>query len=1145
MHREFDPADQPFAPRPHLGLYLLTAVVAGLLAADLWPPFAEWLRTLGLDLPSWQSRQVYGFRFALIAAVIGGAKALYGSLERLTEGKVGADLAIAVACIAAILIGEPVVAAEVVVIALVGECLEAVTFDRTQRALRKLAELFPTRCWVLRDGQEVRAFTSELRVGDKVVVKPGGKIPVDGVVLDGRSAVDTSALTGESVPADRGPGDEVLAGSVNQLGALTVEAKKVAKQTVAGQVIEFTAAALKDKGPGERLADRMARYFLPAVLGLALLTFAFHVYLQMGPVGPDGMRLGFWAAARVAAYPTLAVLVVACPCPLILATPTAVVAALGRLAGTGVLIKGGSALERLAGVTAFAFDKTGTLTEGKLELGDVLPLGSVTADELLRTAASAEQASEHPVARLVVEEARRRNLPLDAIDAFQAHPGAGVTATAGGSAVAVGTRRFLEGLGIATPPEAALLDQLDATGQTALLVAKDGAVIGAIGARDRLRPEAAGVLADLRDLGIAPLALLTGDREPVARAVAAQLPLTEVHAELLPTQKAEWVAHFSPSPLEGEGRGGGAEAPTGPERRPPLARLTPHSNPPPQGGREQEPPPATAFVGDGVNDAPALARAAVGIAIGSGTEIAAEAGDVVMMGDPLRPLPLLVRLSRQTVRVIRQNIVWFGFGVNLAGVALAGWLWPLLAGSAGWYEQSPLVAVLFHQLGSLAVLANSMRLLAFERTADSPTARKVRDALRTADAWVGRLSADELLHEAAHRWKPIAATIAALVVVGWLLSGLVQVNADEVAVVQRFGAVRADLPPGLHVRFPWPVESVTKLRPAEVRVVEVGFRVLPEEKLKLLRQTRAEQQKLRRSGAPSDAGMTWSAAHAEGAVRLTDESLLITGDGNLVELLATVRYSVSDPRRFLFASRDADAVIRSAAESVFRELAAGQPFLDLLTANRAAFEARAEKRLTDRLAEVAPHGLGVELRGLTVHDLHPPQEVVASYHAVAEAIQRRDKAVNEAEAEATRTRRRAEEEALRTVRQAEAEAAGKVAEAAAARDAFLAWAKARSALPPDVEANLAAELESKVRAGQDRAAATKELDARRQQLLAARRLLTDLRLSLDAVVLALRGRDKVLIDADLPGKRHLLLMDPETSKLPPVALPPRPDQRGP
>src|SRR5207248_2332391 len=255
-------------------------------------------------------------------------------------------------------------------------------------------------------GQEVRTDTRDLQVGDRVVVKPGGRIPVDGVVTDGRSAVDASALTGESLPIDKGPGDEVLAGSVVQAGALTVEAGRVAKQTVAGQVIELTSAALKDKAPLERHADRLARYFLPAVLGLALLTFLGNVFYQMSATPPPGgTKLGFNAAARVAVYPTLAVLVVACPCALILATPAAVIAALGRLAGTGVLIKGGSALERLAGVTAFAFDKTGTLTEGKLELGDAVGLAGTPPDELLRAAATAEQRSEHPLARLLVRQA--------------------------------------------------------------------------------------------------------------------------------------------------------------------------------------------------------------------------------------------------------------------------------------------------------------------------------------------------------------------------------------------------------------------------------------------------------------------------------------------------------------------------------------------------------------------------------------------------------------------------------------------------------------------------------------------------------------------------------------------------------------------
>src|SRR5262249_31195986 len=277
--------------------------------------------------------------------------ALYGSLDALMEGRVGADLALALACVAAILLREYLVAAEVVVIGLVGECLEAITFARFQNALRGLVEVCPRRCWRLRDGQEARVLTSELQVGDVVVVKPGGRVPADGVVRDGRSAVDESAFTGESVPVDKAPGDEVLAGTLNQLGALTIEAQRVADQTAVGRVLELTARALKDKAAFERTADRLARYFLPVVLGLAAVTFLGALFLQR--------------SVERAAYPALAVLVVACPCALILATPAAVLAVLGRLAGTGVLIKGGPALERLAAAHAFAFDKTGTPTHGK------------------------------------------------------------------------------------------------------------------------------------------------------------------------------------------------------------------------------------------------------------------------------------------------------------------------------------------------------------------------------------------------------------------------------------------------------------------------------------------------------------------------------------------------------------------------------------------------------------------------------------------------------------------------------------------------------------------------------------------------------------------------------------------------------------
>lgn len=1124
MHREISHRDEAFHQDQNLSLYLLTGLIGLLIGADLWPAFVAW--TGWTDLPSW-SREFYGpYRFALLAAVIGGARILYGSVESLLEGKLGADLALAIATIAAILIGEPLVAAEVVFIGMFGECLESFTFERTQRAIRSIVEVCPRRCWVLRDGQEVRVLTTEVQVGERVVVKPGARVPVDGIVVDGKSAVDASALTGESVPVDKNSGDEVLAGSLNQFGALTIEAKRVQEHTVVGRVIELTAKALKDKAPLERTADRLARYFLPAVLILAAVTFLVCLLFYGGPLAPAGKRLEFGAAVRLSVYPTLAVLVVSCPCALILATPAAIIAALGRLAGTGILIKGGSALERLATVRAFAFDKTGTLTEGRLELGDAIGFNGVSSDELLKVAATAEQRSEHPLARVILAAATQRQLTLDPVASFQAHPGAGVTVkTAGepGFTITVGTRRLLEEQRIALSPAVLeSLDKLDAAGQTVLLVALDDMVLGAIGARDHVRPEAADVITQLRNLGITDIALLTGDRLAAARTVATAVGITQVHAELLPEQKAARVA-----------RGPGAEVPTSPgllqdktgtstEIQPALSLTSPSASSPQTL--------ATAFVGDGVNDAPALARSDVGLAIGgTGTDVAAEAGDIVLMGDPLAALPLLVKLSRETVRIIRQNILIFAFVVNGLGILLTAWLWPLFM-PPGWYEQAPLAGVIYHQLGSLLVLLNAMRLLWFERSpVQSPRWTSTRQTIQRIDDWMGRyLNLDEGLHWLTHHARRAAGILACLLLTGYLLSGFTIIAADEVAVVRQFGKPQEGyLEPGLHWCWPYPIDTVLRVKPDRVRTVEIGFRTanLPGVPLR-----------------PDTGDFGWSSAHrGEGVTRIPDEAVMITGDGNLVELQATVRYQIDRNRlhTFLFDVRDPDDTIRAAAESVLREAVASQPFLDLLTINRDQFQEKVLAKLTKRWqsADYGTAGLGVRLDGLSLHDLHPPQEVVEAYHEVAKAMERRDRRVNEAKTEAVKLERSAEAEALKTGREAEATAQRITREAETARDSFLARQQARTELSGRDEWRLFSDAALAVAHGREAPGAYREYLQKRQERLALQPFLTEFRLAVRTLTDGLQKRDKVIVDASkVPGKRHLMLFDPEWFRPPPSVI---------
>jgi len=915
MHREFQPSLMAHS-HEHSNevahdhdaerqiLVVTTALVGLLLGADL--VLATW----------WpEVRRPFGIPLALAAAVIGGARIVYLALVALFEGKIGADIALAIACVAAALLGEYFVAAEVVFIALFGECLEAFTFGRAQRAIQKLLDYRPRTARVLRAGEEVEIAADALAAGDLVVVRPGERIAVDGTVVRGRSAVDQAVLTGESLPVDKGEGDPVYTGTFNQFGLLEVRAEKVGSETTLGQVIRLLAEAQRHKAPLERAADRYARLFLPSVLSAATLIFV----LTNSGVFWSWMRNG-GALAAFDVMPALAVLVVACPCALVLATPAAVLAATARLARRGVLIKGGLALERLAQVDAIAFDKTGTLTEGRPELGDRFALPPCDSLSLLRLAAAAERPSEHPLAQLLVREATAQRLELPPAFDFLAQPGAGVSARVEGrGAVLVGNLRLFRERGVEVPPEiTAALESLDETGQTALLVAVEGQIIGALGARDRVRSEAQDVVHELKHLGLKDLTILTGDRRLPALAVAKKVHIKQVEAELTPAAKAEWIH----------------------KRKHEGCSL--------------------AMVGDGINDAPALAMADVGIALGGvGTDIAAEAGSIVLMGDPLEPLPETIRMARQTVRVIRQNILLFAFGVNGVAVALAGLR-----------IMGPVAAAVFHQVGSLLVLLNAIRLLGFERWGELGA---VRLSHRFAAA-VRRLRPSNLSAWSWTHRRGVTRGAIALAAIAYLGSGFTLIGPEQVGVLERWGRYRPPLlEPGLHVRWPAPIECVTKVEPDLVRVVRVG---------------------LAGPTAGTLGSVVWSASHGS---RRADAALFFTGDENLVELAGVVEYRWPRSRagELLFGVTAVEPGVQAAAEGIFREAVGSTPLEAILVSRRQGFEWDLQRRLQERLSATGPR---VSIDRVRIVDAHPPREVVPAYRDVSAAVSDAARYHNDAEA---------------------------------------------------------------------------------------------------------------------------------------------------
>ncbi len=696
---------------------------------------------------------------------------------------------------------------------------------------------------------------------------------MDGSIEAGRSTVDQSALTGESIPVDKGPADSVYTGTFNQFGVIEVRALKVGRDTTFGQVVRMVSEARRKKANIERLADRLARYFLPAVEIAAAITLIAGYLLGW----PD-----VWSR-------TVAVLVVACPCALVLATPAAMLAGMAWLARHGVLIKGGYALERLAACDTFAFDKTGTLTQGRPQLARVIAAPGRDEDEVLRMAAAAEQASPHPLAVAVTAEARKRGLAIAPASEATALPGAGMSAMIGepdgnSTQILVGNRRLLAENGLALDADAeSWLHTLDDEGETALLVAEGGSLAGVIGLRDVVRPEAHDVIHDLKHLKISQVAVLTGDREPVARRVARKVHVKLVEAELLPADKARWIKE------------------------------------------QQEAGHRVAMVGDGINDAPALAQADAGIALGGiGADLAAEAGDLIILGDPLRNLPTLVELARATVSVIRQNIIIFAFGLNALAVVLA---------SLGILR--PVAAAILHQVGSLLVLLNAMRLLVFGDWAQLTPFRQ----LRALGERISRID-DRLDFGPVWRWlvksrKAIAAGCVALVAGLYATSGFTAIGPGEVGLLQRFGGYRGVLEPGLHLRLPAPIEQVTRLEPARVRSLRIGFA---------------------RSVQPRGEWLRWENRHGRSSESDLEDSdgLILTGDGQFLEISASLQYSLDTSRpeairRFALGVAEPDVVLQALSESAVRKIVGRRPLLGLLTTGRLEAQAAAAAELEGRL----------------------------------------------------------------------------------------------------------------------------------------------------------------------------------------------------
>ncbi len=535
-----------------------------------------------------------------------------------------------------------------------GKFLETRSRGKTSQAITRLMDLAPKTAHVLRDGGEVEVPVEEVRVGDRVVVRPGQAIPVDGTVVEGQSAVDESALTGESLPVDKGPGDKVAAASVNKSGSFTFEASRVGEDTTLAQMIRLVEEASASKAPIAKLADKVAGVFVPVVMGIALIAAA--AWLLTGHGATQALTAG------------VAVLVISCPCALGLATPVAIMVATGKGAENGILIKSAEALESLHTVDTVVLDKTGTLTQGKPVVTDILPAGDMEENGLLTLAACLEGPSEHPLAVAITEESRKRNLAITSVGNFQAVHGRGVRAEISGEICLGGNRAMLEEAGVALGTFAQKAESLAAQGKTPLYFADETnkKLLGVIAVADTPKPTSAQAVAAFRTLGL-EVVMLTGDNRRTADAIGRELGVTSVLAEVLPQDKERKVREL------------------------------------------QEAGKKVAMVGDGINDAPALARADVGLAIGAGTDVAIESADIVLMKSDLLDAAAAVELSRAAIRNIKQNLFW-AFFYNSLGIPLAAGVFY----TALHWQLNPMFAAAAMSLSSVTVVSNALRLRFFK-----------------------------------------------------------------------------------------------------------------------------------------------------------------------------------------------------------------------------------------------------------------------------------------------------------------------------------------------------------------------------------------------------------------------------------------------